>query len=651
MAKTINLTDKADKKNGTGGDDTIYAKGGNDTIDGKNGNDYLDGGDGDDRLTGGQGNDTVIGGEGKDTAVYGGVLQDKHGNPQYAFDLDAQGHLIVTDLNKKDGVDTLDSIEYLQFKDKKLAVADVLQEINSRPAVLSVDPMSLSIKEGTSDQPTPVDLHLHLSHPSDQPVSVHVATIAGSAKANSDFTPLDQVVTFQPGETEQTVTVLVTADSVKENDESFTVRLDNVKGAQLAMPNPPPGNGDDHGGEHGGDNGHRSKGGNDDHGNDGHGNDDHGNDDHGNPNPGNPNPGNPNPGNPNSGNPPGPQNVFLDVQVRINDDDKGGTTPSNHTPQPQDDHFSGLPVGQPVTTSSADLLKNDQDSDGDTLTITQVGNASAGTVSFDSSKGQVVFTPNAGTSEGSYSYTVSDGKGGSATAKVSLHFGSDTPTPTDTTPPTLLSSNPADESVGIPVSSNLTLKFSEPVKAGAGNFVISNGVDTQTISAADSSQVAISGDVVTINPSLDLQNSSVYAVLVSKDAILDTAGNAYAGISDSTSLNFTTSPAAVGTADTLVAVSAAGVGDASVGNVAFQFAPGIYAYSISGFGAGDVLDFPEGQAPTVNNTSFADSQVDLQWAFDGKVVTVTLTGLSTPQDTALLDATAFNNVFGAGTII
>lgn len=645
MAKTITLTDKADKKNGTGGDDKIYAKGGNDTIDGKNGNDYLDGGDGDDRLTGGKGNDTVIGGEGRDTAVYGGVLQDRQGNPQYAFDLDAQGRLTVTDLNKKDGADTLDSIEYLQFKDKKLAVADVLEEISSRPAVLSVNPASLTVKEGTGNQPTEATLNLHLSHPSDQPVSVHVATIAGSAKANSDFTPLDQVVTFQPGETEQTVTVLVTADSVKENDESFTVRLDNVKGAQLAMPNPPPGNGDDHGDNHGDDNGHRAKG----------GNDDHGNDDHGNPNPGNPNPGNPNPGNPNPGNPgqPGPQNVFLDVQIRIDDDDKGGsTTPSNHAPQPQDDHYSGLTVGQPVTKTSADLLKNDQDPDGDTLSITQVGSATDGSVSFDSTKGEVVFTPNAGTSDGSYSYTVSDGKGGSATAKVSLHFGSDTPTPADTTPPTLLASNPADESIGIPVSSNITLKFSEPVKAGAGSFVISNGVDSQTISAADSSQVAISGEVVTINPGLDLQNGSVYAVLVSKDAILDTADNAYAGISDSTSLNFTTTPATVpgGTTST-VAVSAAGVGDASVENVAFQFAPGIYAYSISGFGVGDVLDFPDDQAPTVNNTSFTDSQVDLQWAFDGKVVTVTLTGLSAPQDVALIDATAFDNVFGAGTII
>lgn len=649
MAKIITLTDKADKKNGTGGDDIIYAKGGNDTIDGKNGDDYLDGGDGDDRLTGWQGDDTLVGGEGKDTAVYGGVLQDKHGNPQYAFDLDADGHLLVTDLNKKDGVDTLDSIEYLQFKDRKLAVADVLDEISSRPVVLSVSPSSLSTKEGTSNQPTPVDLQLRLSHPSDQPVSVHVATIAGSAKPNSDFTPLDQVVTFQPGETEHTVTVLITADSIKENDETFTVRLDNVKGAQLAMPNPPPGNSDDHGDNHGDDNGHRAKGGNDDHGNDGHGNDDHGN-----PNPGNPHPGNPNPGNPNPGKPgqPGPQNAFLDVQIRIDDDDKGGsTTPSNHAPQPQDDHYYDLPVGQPVTKASADLLKNDQDPDGDTLSITQAGNATAGTVSFDSSKGQVVFTPNAGASDGSYSYTVSDGKGGSATAKVYLHFGGDTPTPADTTPPTLLASNPADEAIGIPVSSNITLKFSEAVKAGAGNFVISNGVDSQTISAADSSQVAISGEVVTINPSLDLQNGSLYAVLVSKDAILDTAGNAYAGISDSTSLNFTTSPAAVGTPDTLVAVSAAGVGDASVGNVGFQFAPGIYAYSISGFGAGDVLDFPDGQAPTVNNSSFTDSQVDLQWAFDGKVVTVTLTGLSAPQDVALLDATAFNNVFGMGTII
>lgn len=104
-------------------------------------------------------------------------------------------------------------------------------------------------------------------------------------------------------------------------------------------------------------------------------------------------------------------------------------------------------------------------------------------------------------------------------------------------------------------------------------------------------------------------------------------------------------------APSTVNVSAAGTGDASIGNVKFAFAPGTYAYSISGFNAGDVIDFPAGQNPTVNNTSFQDGSVDLQWAISGDMITVTITGLTATQDASLFSVYDFNTLFGAGTII
>lgn len=101
-----------------------------------------------------------------------------------------------------------------------------------------------------------------------------------------------------------------------------------------------------------------------------------------------------------------------------------------------------------------------------------------------------------------------------------------------------------------------------------------------------------------------------------------------------------------------VDITGAGSSDAAGGDVRFTLTnPGNYTYSISGFGAGDVIDFPETQAPTVNNVSFTDSSVDLQWAFSGNVVVVTLTGLSAEQDVSLFSVSDFNTVFGAGTII
>lgn len=73
----------------------------------------------------------------------------------------------------------------------------------------------------------------------------------------------------------------------------------------------------------------------------------------------------------------------------------------------------------PLTISSAELLANDTDANGDTLNITAVSNGTGGTVSF--SNGNVVFTPNADfTGTASFGYTISDGQE-SATTTVTVN--------------------------------------------------------------------------------------------------------------------------------------------------------------------------------------------------------------------------------------
>lgn len=237
MAKTINLTDKNDNKTGTDVDEIIYGKGGNDTINGGGGNDKLDGGSQNDRLIGGKGNDTIIGGEGNDTAVFSGLLEDDNGDPLYGFDTDANNNLIVTDLrsNGTDGVDRVSSVEFLKFQDETIDVADILKEINRTPLpTLSFDPPTWSIKEGTAgDGFTELTLNLQLSEPSDNPVTVHVSSAQGSATPGSDYLQLEEDVSFLPGETEQSVTVSIATDAVKEGNETFYVKLSNAEGAEL----------------------------------------------------------------------------------------------------------------------------------------------------------------------------------------------------------------------------------------------------------------------------------------------------------------------------------------------------------------------------------------------------------------------------------
>ena len=67
------------------------------------------------------------------------------------------------------------------------------------------------------------------------------------------------------------------------------------------------------------------------------------------------------------------------------------------------------------------LLENDKDKDGDKLTITKVSNATKGKVKLTKS-GQITFTPDdyLNFMDGSFKYTISDGKGGKDTAKVKI---------------------------------------------------------------------------------------------------------------------------------------------------------------------------------------------------------------------------------------
>ncbi|MBD2302710.1 Calx-beta domain-containing protein [Nostoc sp. FACHB-190] len=75
----------------------------------------------------------------------------------------------------------------------------------------------------------------------------------------------------------------------------------------------------------------------------------------------------------------------------------------------------------PLTLSIADLLANDSDIDGDSLSITGVNNGTNGSVVFNIEQGNIVFTPTLNFSGGaSFNYTVSDGNGGTSTATVAV---------------------------------------------------------------------------------------------------------------------------------------------------------------------------------------------------------------------------------------
>lgn len=110
---------------------------------------------------------------------------------------------------------------------------------------------------------------------------------------------------------------------------------------------------------------------------------------------------------------------------------------------------------------------------------------------------------------------------------------------------------PPDNSVDAPVNTNLTLGFDQAVSAVAGkNLVIRKSSDNsvaETIAANDTAKVALSGSKATINPSTDLAYSTGYYVQIDAGAFVNAGGEAYAGIANATSWNFTTGSQAAAT--------------------------------------------------------------------------------------------------------
>jgi len=113
----------------------------------------------------------------------------------------------------------------------------------------------------------------------------------------------------------------------------------------------------------------------------------------------------------------------------------------------------------------------------------------------------------------------------------------------DSTVPTLSSSTPADGASGIAVDANIELNFSEIIYVKTGNITIKNSSDDSTVETIDVAGGLVTGTgttTITINPSSTLIGITNYYLNIADSAFDDTASNSYAGITNATTLNFTT---------------------------------------------------------------------------------------------------------------
>ncbi|WP_320033517.1 Ig-like domain-containing protein [Halarcobacter sp.] len=171
-----------------------------------------------------------------------------------------------------------------------------------------------------------------------------------------------------------------------------------------------------------------------------------------------------------------------------------------------------------------------------TVTIISSIDGTIGTTTADGS-GNWSITSSALTS-GSHTITatVTDSAGNTSNSSSALAI------TIDTTAPTISSLSPSDNSTDIGTTANLVVTFNENIIKGTGNIVIKNASDNtafETIAVTDS-KVSISGSTLTINPAGTFDLNAGYYVQIASNSIVDSAGNYFAGISNTTSWNFTT---------------------------------------------------------------------------------------------------------------
>ena len=109
--------------------------------------------------------------------------------------------------------------------------------------------------------------------------------------------------------------------------------------------------------------------------------------------------------------------------------------------------------------------------------------------------------------------------------------------------PSVLTLNPANNSIGAGVGSSLVVTFNENVQQGTGNIVILKTSDNSVIQTIDvtSGQVTVSGTTATINHSAFPASTQCY-VQIAAGAFTAAVGSmpAFAGITDTTTWSFTT---------------------------------------------------------------------------------------------------------------
>ena len=291
------------------------------------------------------------------------------------------------------------------------------------------------------------------------------------------------------------------------------------------------------------------------------------------------------------------------------------------------DADTGVAADSNITITASEAIRETDDTalddtNVDALITLKETDSSGANIAFDATiSGNVItINPDSNFSSLQQVYVAITGTDVEDTSNNAGSDASATFTVADSAAPTLSSSSPSDNTAGVAADANIVLTFSEHIQAGTGDIVISDGAgNTLTIPIGDG-QVTIATNTVTINPTSDLSYSTGYNIQIASGVIDDTAGNAYAGITDATTLNFETAaaptppaPPADTTRPTVILSTTAN----SITNEAFEVTA-TFSEAVTGFELDD-LTISNGSASGITAVSASVYRLKVTPVEDGAV--------------------------------
>ncbi|MEZ6125334.1 MAG: PQQ-dependent sugar dehydrogenase [Planctomycetaceae bacterium] len=211
-------------------------------ISGSDANDVIDARGGDDAIYAPLGDNVIFGGEGTDKwIVYEGS------SPQYQITRYESGTVEVVGpgLNGTINTNLLVDVELLLFNDGAVLVSslpvtpgngpdlpgDPVDPPANQPGVISLSQSLLTVNENDGT----ADILVQRTGGTDGQVTVDYQTFAISASAVTDFTPAIGTIVFADGQSEAVIQVPLLNDSVPEEDETFSLTIDNVTGGATLL--------------------------------------------------------------------------------------------------------------------------------------------------------------------------------------------------------------------------------------------------------------------------------------------------------------------------------------------------------------------------------------------------------------------------------